>query len=121
MLLFLLWGLSLVDKEAMDHLSIVIYVAPLVHDWKNIVDGILRWFAPLVHNIIRWESGCNFEQTQIVTRIRCEYLKFPRFPVITLYGHDVIVVFCYKPWEALTCEVHNFKVRSSLIFNHIKT
>lgn len=48
--------------------SLAIYDAPLAHDWKERVDEILGWLAPLAHNMIRWQSMRNFEQHQIVTR-----------------------------------------------------
>ncbi|KAE8667975.1 hypothetical protein F3Y22_tig00112350pilonHSYRG00010 [Hibiscus syriacus] len=48
--------------------NMAIYDAPLAHDWKETLDGILSWLAPLAHNMIRWQSERNFEQQQIVTR-----------------------------------------------------
>lgn len=48
--------------------ELAIYDAPLAHDWKERLDGILRWLAPLAHNMIRWQSERNFEQQQIVSR-----------------------------------------------------
>lgn len=48
--------------------NLAIYDAPLAHDWKETLDGILRWLAPLAHNMIRWQSERNFEQQQIVSR-----------------------------------------------------
>lgn len=48
--------------------NLAIYDAPLAHDWKETLDGILRWLAPLAHNMIRWQSERNFEQHQIVSR-----------------------------------------------------
>ncbi|GLU08131.1 hypothetical protein SLE2022_250560 [Rubroshorea leprosula] len=48
--------------------NLAIYDAPLAHDWKETLGGILRWLAPLAHNMIRWQSERNFEQQQIVTR-----------------------------------------------------
>ncbi|KAK7243054.1 hypothetical protein RIF29_37838 [Crotalaria pallida] len=48
--------------------NLAIYDAPLAHDWKENLDGILRWLAPLAHNMIRWQSERNFEQHQIVSR-----------------------------------------------------
>lgn len=48
--------------------DLAIYDAPLAHDWKERLDGILWWLAPLAHNMIRWQSERNFEQQQIVTR-----------------------------------------------------
>ncbi|XP_004497853.1 uncharacterized protein [Cicer arietinum] len=48
--------------------NLAIYDAPLAHDWKENLDGILRWLAPLAHNMMRWQSERNFEQHQIVSR-----------------------------------------------------
>ena len=48
--------------------NLAIYDAPLAHDWKVTLDGILKWLAPLAHNMIRWQSERNFEQHQIVNR-----------------------------------------------------
>ncbi|KAK8684681.1 hypothetical protein V6N13_040697 [Hibiscus sabdariffa] len=48
--------------------NLAIYDAPLAHDWKETLDGILSWLAPLAHNMIRWQTERNFEQQQIVTR-----------------------------------------------------
>lgn len=48
--------------------NLAIYDAPLAHDWKETLDGILQWLAPLAHNMIRWQSERNFEQHQIVSR-----------------------------------------------------
>lgn len=48
--------------------GLAIYDAPMAHDWKERVDRILRWLAPLAHNMIRWQSERNFEQHQIVMR-----------------------------------------------------
>ncbi|XP_027365368.1 uncharacterized protein LOC113872204 [Abrus precatorius] len=48
--------------------NLAIYDAPLAHDWKENLDGILRWLALLAHNMIRWQSERNFEQHQIVSR-----------------------------------------------------
>ncbi|KAG6574928.1 Protein PSK SIMULATOR 1, partial [Cucurbita argyrosperma subsp. sororia] len=48
--------------------NMAIYDAPLAHDWKETLDGILSWLAPLAHNMIRWQTERNFEQHQIVTR-----------------------------------------------------
>ncbi|CAJ1976514.1 unnamed protein product [Sphenostylis stenocarpa] len=48
--------------------NLAIYDAPLAHDWKVTLDGILKWLAPLAHNMIRWQSERNFEQHQLVSR-----------------------------------------------------
>ncbi|KAA8527742.1 hypothetical protein F0562_035389 [Nyssa sinensis] len=61
--------------------DLAIYDAPLAHDWKERLDEILRWLAPLAHNMIRWQSERNFEQQQIVTRTNVLLLQ-------TLYFAD---------------------------------
>ncbi|KAH7522143.1 hypothetical protein FEM48_Zijuj07G0107100 [Ziziphus jujuba var. spinosa] len=61
--------------------NLAIYDAPLAHDWKETLDGILKWLAPLAHNMIRWQSERNFEQQQIVTRTNVLLLQ-------TLYFAD---------------------------------
>ncbi|PON32322.1 hypothetical protein PanWU01x14_362300 [Parasponia andersonii] len=61
--------------------NLAIYDAPLAHDWKENIDGILKWLAPLAHNMIRWQSERNFEQQQIVTRTNVLLLQ-------TLYFAD---------------------------------
>ncbi|KAE9592353.1 hypothetical protein Lal_00028350 [Lupinus albus] len=61
--------------------NLAIYDAPLAHDWKENLDGILRWLAPLAHNMIRWQSERNFEQHQIVSRTNVLLLQ-------TLYFAD---------------------------------
>ncbi|KAK6914060.1 protein of unknown function DUF3475 [Dillenia turbinata] len=61
--------------------NLAIYDAPLAHDWKETLDGILRWLAPLAHNMIRWQSERNFEQQQIVERTNVLLLQ-------TLYFAD---------------------------------
>ncbi|KAK7344004.1 hypothetical protein VNO77_13190 [Canavalia gladiata] len=48
--------------------NLAIYDAPLAHDWKATLDGILKWLAPLAHNMMRWQSERNFEQHQLVSR-----------------------------------------------------
>ncbi|KAG8373154.1 hypothetical protein BUALT_Bualt12G0141500 [Buddleja alternifolia] len=48
--------------------NLAIYDAPLAHDWRERLDTMLKWLAPLAHNMIRWQSERNFEQHQIVTR-----------------------------------------------------
>lgn len=48
--------------------NLAIYDAPLAHDWKEILDDILRWLAPLAHNMIRWQNERNFENQHIVSR-----------------------------------------------------
>ncbi|KAI4304001.1 hypothetical protein MLD38_039573 [Melastoma candidum] len=61
--------------------SLAIYDAPLAHDWKERIDGILKWLAPLAHNMIRWQSERNFEQHQIIARTNVLLLQ-------TLYFAD---------------------------------
>ncbi|KAK6929812.1 protein of unknown function DUF3475 [Dillenia turbinata] len=61
--------------------NLAIYDAPLAHDWKETLDGILKWLAPLAHNMIRWQSERNFEQQQIVKRTNVLLLQ-------TLYFAD---------------------------------
>ncbi|XP_031274972.1 uncharacterized protein LOC116133450 isoform X1 [Pistacia vera] len=72
--------------------NLAIYDAPLAHDWKETLDGILKWLAPLAHNMIRWQSERNFEQQQIVTRTNVLLLH-------TLYFAD------RKKTEAAICEL----------------
>ncbi|CAL0303189.1 unnamed protein product [Lupinus luteus] len=61
--------------------NLAIYDAPLAHDWKENLDGVLRWLAPLAHNLLRWQSERNFEQHQIVSRTNVLLLQ-------TLYFAD---------------------------------
>ncbi|GAV82374.1 DUF668 domain-containing protein/DUF3475 domain-containing protein [Cephalotus follicularis] len=72
--------------------NLAIYDAPLAHDWKETLDEILRWLAPLAHNMIRWQSERNFEQQQIVTRTNVLLLQ-------TLYFAD------RKKTETAICEL----------------
>lgn len=72
--------------------DLAIYDAPLAHDWKETLDGILKWLAPLAHNMIRWQSERNFEQHQIVTRTNVLLLQ-------TLYFAD------REKTERVICEV----------------
>ncbi|XP_044484539.1 uncharacterized protein LOC123210324 [Mangifera indica] len=72
--------------------NLAIYDAPLAHDWKETLDGILKWLAPLAHNMIRWQSERNFEQQQIVMRTNVLLLQ-------TLYFADREKV------EAAVCEL----------------
>ncbi|OAY28064.1 protein PSK SIMULATOR 1 [Manihot esculenta] len=72
--------------------DLAIYDAPLAHDWKETLDGILRWLAPLAHNMIRWQSERNFEQHQIVKRTNVLLLQ-------TLYFADM------EKTEAAICEL----------------
>lgn len=72
--------------------NLAIYDAPLAHDWKETLDGILSWLAPLAHNMIRWQSERNFEQHQIVTRTNVLLIQ-------TLYFAD------RKKTEEAICEL----------------
>ena len=72
--------------------GLAIYDAPLAHDWKERLEEILKWLAPLAHNMIRWQSERNFEQQQIVKRTNVLLLQ-------TLYFAD-----CQKI-EAVICEL----------------
>ncbi|XP_059274660.1 uncharacterized protein LOC132029367 [Lycium ferocissimum] len=72
--------------------GLAIYDAPLAHDWKERLEEILKWLAPLAHNMIRWQSERNFEQQQIVKRTNVLLLQ-------TLYFAD-----CQK-MEAVICEI----------------
>uniref|UniRef100_A0A2P2IK50 DUF668 domain-containing protein n=1 Tax=Rhizophora mucronata TaxID=61149 RepID=A0A2P2IK50_RHIMU len=72
--------------------NLAIYDAPLAHDWKENLDGILKWLAPLAHNMIRWQSERNFEQHQIVLRTNVLLLQ-------TLYFAD------REKTEAAICEL----------------
>lgn len=69
-----------------------IYDASLAHDWKERLDQILQWLAPLAHNMIRWLNERNIEQQQVVKRTNVLLLQ-------TLYFADRV-----KTEEAL-CEV----------------
>ncbi|KAI3707466.1 hypothetical protein L6452_26014 [Arctium lappa] len=72
--------------------DLAIYDAPLAHDWKDRLDGILAWLAPLAHNMIRWQNERNFEQQHIVSRTNVLLLQ-------TLYFAD------RAKTEAAICEL----------------
>ncbi|GMH08517.1 hypothetical protein Nepgr_010357 [Nepenthes gracilis] len=72
--------------------NLAIYDAPLAHDWKVNLDGILKWLAPLAHNMIRWQSERNVEQQQLVKRTNVLLLQ-------TLYFAD------REKAEAAICEL----------------
>ncbi|CAH1427031.1 unnamed protein product [Lactuca virosa] len=63
-------SLRLVLKRNLKSFSrnLAIYDAPLAHDWKDRLDGILSWLAPMAHNMIRWQTERNFEQQHILSR-----------------------------------------------------
>lgn len=72
--------------------SLAIFDAPLAHDWKDRLDGILSWLAPMAHNMIRWQTERNFEQQHIVSRTNVLLLQ-------TLYFAD------REKTEAAICEL----------------
>ncbi|CAI0383911.1 unnamed protein product [Linum tenue] len=72
--------------------NLAIYDAPLAHDWKESIDGMLKWLAPLAHNMMRWQSERNFEQHQIVAKSNVLLLQ-------TLYFAD------RAKTEAAICEL----------------
>ncbi|XP_008801297.2 uncharacterized protein LOC103715458 [Phoenix dactylifera] len=72
--------------------NLAIYDAPLAHDWKEALEKILSWLAPMAHNMIRWQTERNFEQQQIVLRTNVLLLE-------TLYFAD------REKTEAAICEL----------------
>ncbi|XP_058745684.1 uncharacterized protein LOC131618486 [Vicia villosa] len=60
--------LSLKAKLKIYVKDLAIYDAPLAHEWKATLDGILRWLSPLAHNMMKWQSERNFEQHEIVSQ-----------------------------------------------------
>lgn len=50
-------------------------------EWKEVLERVLGWLAPLAHNMIRWQSEHNFEQQQVVSRTNVLLLQ-------TLYFAD---------------------------------
>ncbi|KAK8623773.1 hypothetical protein V6N13_065136 [Hibiscus sabdariffa] len=72
--------------------NLAIYDAPLAHSWKETLDGIQSWLAPLAHNMIRWQNERNFEQQQVVARTNVLLLQ-------TLYFAD------RENTEATICEL----------------
>ncbi|XP_074346043.1 uncharacterized protein LOC141684815 [Apium graveolens] len=72
--------------------DLAIFDAPLAHSWKERLDQILKWLAPMAHNMMRWQSERNFEQQQIVTRTNVLLLQ-------TLYFAD------REKTEAAICEL----------------
>nr|GLL41148.1 uncharacterized protein LOC104086885 [Ipomoea trifida] len=69
-----------------------IYDAPLAQEWKQRLEEILKWLAPLAHNMITWQSERNFEQHQVVKRTNVLLLQ-------TLYFGD------RERIEAVVCEL----------------
>lgn len=45
-----------------------VYDASLAEEWKQALERILEWLAPLAHNTIRWQSERNFEKDSVVCR-----------------------------------------------------
>ncbi|XP_008794290.2 uncharacterized protein LOC103710377 [Phoenix dactylifera] len=72
--------------------NLAIYDAPLAHDWKEALEKILSWLAPMAHNMIQWQTERNFEQQQIVLRENVLLLQ-------TLYFAD------REKTEAAICEL----------------
>ncbi|KAI3790691.1 hypothetical protein L2E82_03921 [Cichorium intybus] len=72
--------------------DLAIFDAPLAHDWKDRLDGILSWLAPMAHNMIRWQTERNFEQQHIVSKSNVLLLQ-------TLYFAD------REKTETAICEV----------------
>ncbi|XP_022858235.1 uncharacterized protein LOC111379133 [Olea europaea var. sylvestris] len=72
--------------------DLAIYDAPLAHDWKERLNEMLKWLAPLAHNMIRWQSERNFEQHQIVTKTNVLLIQ-------TLYFAD------REKMEVAICEI----------------
>lgn len=56
---------------------------PGAADWKEVLERMLGWLAPLAHNMIRWQSEHNFEQQQLVPRTNVLLLQ-------TLYFADQV-------------------------------
>eukprot|EP00250_Pteridium_aquilinum_P034440 c7586_g1_i1 orf=1055-2839(+) len=52
-------------------------------DWREMLERVLGWLAPLAHNMIRWQSEHNFEQQQVVSRTNVLLLQ-------TLYFADQV-------------------------------
>lgn len=59
------------------------YDSVIAADWKDALERILSWLAPLAHNMIRWQSEHNFEQQQVVSRTNVLLLQ-------TLYFADLL-------------------------------
>ncbi len=52
-------------------------------DWKEVLERLISWLAPLAHNMIRWQSEHNFEQQQVVAHTNVLLLQ-------TLYFADLV-------------------------------
>lgn len=72
--------------------GLAIYDAPLAHDWKERLNEILQWLAPLAYNTIRWHSEHNVEQHEIVKKTNVLLLQ-------TLYFGNL------EKTEAAICEL----------------
>ncbi|XP_039143080.1 uncharacterized protein LOC120280299 isoform X5 [Dioscorea cayenensis subsp. rotundata] len=72
--------------------NLAIYDAHMAHDWKEAMEKILSWLAPMAHNMIRWQTERNFEQQQIVLRSNVLLIE-------TLYFADRMKM------EAAICEL----------------
>lgn len=68
-------------KSYAKNLASTIYDEPLAADWKDALEKILGWLAPLAHNMLKWQSEHNFEQQQVVSRTNVLLLQ-------TLYYAD---------------------------------
>lgn len=68
-------------KSYAKNLASTVYDAPLAADWKDALERILGWLAPLAHNMLKWQSEHNFEQQQVVSRTNVLLLQ-------TLYYAD---------------------------------
>lgn len=68
-------------KSYAKNLASTVYDAPLAADWKDALEKMLGWLAPLAHNMLKWQSEHNFEQQQVVSRTNVLLLQ-------TLYYAD---------------------------------
>ncbi|XP_077241207.1 protein PSK SIMULATOR 1-like [Tasmannia lanceolata] len=55
-------------KSYTKNLASSVYDASLAADWNDALERILKWLAPLAHNMIRWQSERNFEQQHLVSK-----------------------------------------------------
>ncbi|KAI5056141.1 hypothetical protein GOP47_0029662 [Adiantum capillus-veneris] len=54
-----------------------------LREWKEDLERVLGWLAPMAHNMIRWQSEHNFEQQQLIPRTNVLLLQ-------TLYFADQV-------------------------------
>ncbi|KAJ0973468.1 hypothetical protein J5N97_021427 [Dioscorea zingiberensis] len=54
-------------KTYAKNLASFVYDPVLAAEWSEAITGILKWLAPLAHNMIRWQSERNFEQQHVVS------------------------------------------------------